>query len=96
MNPFLVTAPLFITQYIFLYLTGRGFGQVAERDGGGALEMSQAFTAEGDELRFCGLLTWFKRHKGFGPFAPLLVGDGDDGAFHDGGMLSHGLLNFDS
>src|SRR5262245_37363690 len=94
-DPLGVALPLAVTQHEFLDLPGRGLRQVAELDGGRALEARDVLAAELDDLRFGGGASGLERDEGLGPLAPLGVGHGDHGALHDRRVLRHDLLHLD-
>src|SRR5207244_9162935 len=90
-----LTPPLLVPQHELLDLAGRRLGQVAELDGGRALEVGDMLPAELDDLLLGGPGAGLEGDEGLGPLAPLRVGDGHHRALHDGRVLGHRLLDLD-
>src|SRR5215216_468783 len=91
-----VAAVLFLlplAEDVFLDLASRGFGELAELDGGGGFEAGDVFLGELYDLFFAGLLVLLEGHVSFGAFAPVLVRHGGDGDLHDGRVLGDDLLD---
>src|SRR5215204_4751587 len=57
------SGPLAFAQQVFLDLAGGGFGQLAERDGGGGLEVGEVVAAEVDDLLLACLLPCAERDE---------------------------------
>src|SRR5437667_53271 len=72
-----------------------GEGQVAELDGGRALEVRDVLAAELDDLGLGRLHPRLEGDERLRPLAPLLVGHGDHRALHDRGVARDGLLHLD-
>ena len=54
--------------------------------------MCEVLAAEDDDFFFSSALAFFQGQKGLGPLAPLLVGNGDNGAFHDSRIAAVNLV----
>src|SRR5262245_56143106 len=75
-DPFLPALPLGLAEDELLDLAGRGLGEVAEGDGGRALEVRELLSAELQDLGLGGFHSRLEGHERLGTLAPLLVGDG--------------------
>src|ERR1051325_964004 len=94
-DPLGLALPLLVAQDELLDLAGRGLGQVAELDGGRALEVRDVLAAELDDLRLGRARARLEGDEGLGTLAPLGVGHGHHRALHDGRVPGHRLLHLD-
>src|SRR2546421_3141040 len=94
-DPLGLALPLLVAQDELLDLARRGLGQVAELDGGRALEVRDVLAAELDDLGLGRLHPRLEGDERLRPLAPLLVGHGDHRALHDRGVARDGLLHLD-
>src|SRR5207249_10497139 len=75
-DPLGLALPLLVAQDELRDLARRGLGQIAELDGGRALEVGDVLPAELDDLLLGGLPAGLARHEGLGPLAPSAAGHG--------------------
>ena len=91
----LVTRPKFFAQNFLEDFPRPAFRQgVNKFNGFGNFESRQMLSTMIQDFGFARLAARLQRNDGLGDFSPLLVGNGDNRAFQDGGVLVKDALNF--